>query len=318
MPKPKFDPSKVIVTRNGLYYDFPYKDNGVTYYENKRLTQNQEKLYRKWLNKGSNSKIDRGTVNKKYTKYFPKGTKFTSQQGHIHQWAKPLALSGGSNSSYNWSSVKYEDFDGSVKRVSSKQKWGANINKGGIGGAKSAVVFDNIKQWIRHLQITMHQVRVQAENFRVMAGKRALKIFQSSFKFKRFYTTGSYNWQPLSPYTIKKRASRGTGSVILKEYGDLYRSIKLKENDGPNTTSIYTDIVEANTSHKKKRSICYAGYHNEGRGTYGNGWGKGNPKPYIQRQFIGHSSHLDPNTDQFMKKMMKLYLFDSVFLVKKV
>lgn len=116
----------------------------------------------------------------------------------------------------------------------------------------------------------------------------------------------------------KKRARRGTGNRILKEYGDLYNSIRIKEHAGLYRTRVYTDVVHANASHHKKHSICYAGYHNEGEGTYGSGWNGHKPKPYIRRQFMGHSSYLDPLTDSFMRKMVKLYLFDSVFLIKKV
>lgn len=94
-------------------------------------------------------------------------------------------------------------------------------------------------------------------------------------------------------------------------------SIKLKERVNLITTRVYTDIVPANAAKHKKHSICYAGYHNEGKGTYGRGWNGHKPKPYIRRQFMGHSSHLDPYKDSFMRKMMKMYLFDSVFLVKK-
>ena len=81
---------------------------------------------------------------------------------------------------------------------------------------------------------------------------------------------------------------------------------------------IETEVVRANPAHHKAHSICYAGYHNEGVGTYGRYRGRFHSKRYIKRQFIGHSSYMNPITDPFMKKMLKLYLFDSVFLTRKV
>ena len=185
------------------------------------------------------------------------------------------------------------------------------------GAGSSATILNGTKQWIRQIQISQYALRVQAENFRVVVGRRAMKVFQNSFKYQQFYSNRSRRWTPLSSYTLKKRARRGTGSRILKEYGDLYNSIKLDESAGVGRTRVYTDIVPANAGHHKKHSICYAGYHNEGKGTYGSAWNGHKPKPYVKRQFMGHSSYLNPFTDSFMRKMMKLYLFDSVFLMKK-
>lgn len=49
----------------------------------------------------------------------------------------------------------------------------------------------------------------------------------------------------------EKRARRGTGSKILKEYGDLYNSIRIDEHAGLYATRVYTDVVHANASHHK-------------------------------------------------------------------
>lgn len=306
MSRSKFDPSKVKIQFGKLYY------------EGEQLGSHRERQYKQWL-RGQNGGAVKGraTFPKQYGKYFSAGTKFTTRQGHLASWAKPMALRGGANSNYNWSRVNYLDFNGGVHKASSSGRWGSDINQGKRGSGGSATVLHGTKQWIRQIQISLYALRVQSENFRVVVGRRAMKVFQNSFKYQQFYSSRSRAWASLAPYTLKKRASRGTGSRILKEYGDLYNSIKMDEHAGVMTSRIYTDIVPSNAAHHKKHSICYAGYHNEGKGTYGSGWNGHKPKPYIKRQFMGHSSYLNPFTDSFMRKMMKLYLFDSVFLVKK-
>lgn len=302
MSKEKFDPSKFSTRLGNLYYD------------GQKASQYRIKQYNKYI-KGTGGRAT--SVPKSYSKYFSSGTRFTTRQGHLTSWAKPLTLSGGKNPNYNWSRVSYRDFDGSVRKGSSSGRWGADINRNKKGISGSTTVLAGTRQWIRQIQISLHQLYINAENFRVVMGQRAIKVFQNSFKYQHFYSSNSRQWQSLSPYTLRKRARRGTGNRILKEYGDLYNSIKIDEHSGLYTTRVYTDIVHSNSSHHKKHSICYAGYHNEGKGTYGSGWNGHKPKPYIRRQFMGHSSHLDPFTDNFMRKMMKLYLFDNVFLVKK-
>lgn len=303
MSKAKFDPNKFSTRFGTLYYD------------GQKASQYRIKQYNKYV-KGAGGRIT--SVPKQYSKYFNSRTSFTTRQGHLQSWAKPLTLSGGENPNYNWSRVSYRDFDGTIKRGSSSGRWGANINKSKKGAPGSTTVLAGTKQWIRQIQISLHQLYINAENFRVVAGQRAIKVFQNSFKYQQFYSNGSRKWASLSSFTIKKRARRGTGSKILKEYGDLYNSIKIDEHAGLYTTRVYTDVVHSNTSHHKKYSICYSGYHNEGKGTYGSGWNGHKPKPYIRRQFIGHSSYLNPFADNFMRKMMKLYLFDNVFLVKRI
>lgn len=302
MSKPKYDPSKFSTRLGNLYYD------------GRKASQYRVKQYNKYI-KGAGGRVS--SVPKHYSKYFSAGTNYMSRQGHLESWAKPLTLSGGKNPNYNWSRVSYMDFDGTIKKVSSKSRWGADINRS-KGMSSSTTVLFGTRQWIRQIQISLHQLYVNAENFRIVAGRRAKKVFQNSFKYQQFYSNNSRRWVSLAPYTLKKRARRGTGNKILKEYGDLYNSLKICKNTNPYTTEVFTNVVHSNISHHKKYNICYAGYHNEGKGTYGSGWNGHKPKPYIKRQFMGHSSYLDPFTDNFMRKMMKLYLFDSVFLIKKV
>lgn len=305
MSREKFDPSKVKV------------QFGKFFYYGQRLGPYRERQYKQWLKSQNGSNANgRASFPKQYSKYFSSQTRFTNRQGHLSSWAKPMALKGGANPNSNWERVNFRE-NGVLHRSSSNSRWGANVGGKKGGSAGSATILFGTKQWIRQIQISQYALRVQAENFRVMAGKRAIKVFQNSIKYQQFYTSGSRRWAPLSSATLKKRAHRGTGNRILKEYGDLLRSIKIKEKVSVRVTKVYTDIVSANISHHKKHSICYAGYHNEGKGTYGIGRNGRKAKKYIQRQFMGHSSYLNPLTDSFMRKMMKLYLFDSVFLVKK-
>lgn len=298
MSKPQFDPSKFSVTLGTLYYD------------GKKATSYRIKQYNRYVKGNTRARIS--SVSQQYGKYFGSQTKFTGKGGSLQSWARPLSLKGGPNSNYNWSRGQYRGINGVIRSTSSTSKFGANINSNA-----AATVFVGTRQWVTHLRITLHALYTSAENFRVLVGNRAIKVFQNSFRYRRFYSNRTQNWRGLSDYTLRKRAHRGTGSRILYEYGDLHNSFKLKERVNMMTTRVYTDVVPANAAKHKKHSICYAGYHNEGKGTYGKGWNGTKPKPYIRRQFMGHSSHLDPYKDSFMRKMMKIYLFDSVFLAKK-
>lgn len=244
----------------------------------------------------------------KYGKFFPA----QSKKSFSEAWAKPMTLRGGSNPNQNFSRVYYHGPDGIGIRDNANRKWGANINSSKSG---SATILEGTKEWERHFMIVLHYLPIRAANFRVLVSKRAMKVFQNSFRYQQFYSRPTQRWKALSSATLQKRMKRETGSRILREYGDLYKSLKSKEKG--NTTTVYTDIVPADPGHHKKYSICYAGYHNEGKGTYGRSWNGHKAKPYIKRQFMGHSSYLDPLKDGFMKKMMKIYLFDSVFLAKK-
>lgn len=290
-----FDPKK-----------FEYNPGGTSYYDGYRATNYQIRQYKKYLRQVEpSSRLNRqdriNLVKNRYGSYFSSSSKLVQRQGHLQGWAKPMSATGGKNANYNWN-----------------KGWGTRVDQGKFSESSGSTnILNGSAQWIKQINMSIHLLQINAEYFRIVAGKRALKVFQNSFKFRKFYSNGSANWASLSSYTLKKRARRGTGNRILKEYGDLERSIKLDENAAPMTTRIYTDVVPANSSHHKNHSICYAGYHNEGKGTYGRGFMGRTPKHYIKRQFIGHSTHLNPLTDKFLRKMMKLYLFDSVFPVRK-
>lgn len=260
----------------------------------------------------------RAPMPKRYQKLFIAGTKFASGNGTVDRTFRPMTLRGGKNPNYNWARVQYSSFDGGKPgKTGANSYWGAKVDKGKSAAKGGICTLRGIKEWIRHLEIAHHAMAIQATNFRIVVTRRALKIFQNSFKYQQFYSNGAQRWHPLAPATLKRRTKRGTGNHILKEYGDLYKSIKIEENSGLNQSRVYTDIVPANTAHHKKYSFCYAGYHNEGVGTYGAAWNGYNTKSYIKRQFIGHSSHLNFRTDGFIRKMMKQYLFDSVFLIRR-
>lgn len=243
----------------------------------------------------------------KFSRFFTRGTNF-SLNGHVSSRYKAMTLSKGSIS---YGRVEYINESGKLVKTKVNDRWAADASKGQkLSG--SVCVINGTKDWVRQILITRHQLHVQAEHFRIIVGQRAQKVFQLSFRYHRFYSDGASNWKKLAPYTIKKRQKRGTGDRVLVEYGDLQKSIKIKSRSKGHTTSVYTDIVKANTSHYKKHSICYGGLHNEGKGYHGP-----SGTPYSRRQFLGHSTHLNPMTDSFLRRMMKQYLFDSVWLVKK-
>lgn len=272
----------------------------------KKLGSYQVRQYKKSLGISGSRTTSIG----KNKEYFTKDTRFTQRTGHLQNWAKPMSLRGGADPNYNWQRSKYVSHTG-IKRVGDKHRWGADVNRYKKGTAGKGATL-NGTQWIRHFQIALYQVHIQAENFRVMTGKRALKVFQNSFREKKFYSHKGRTWPALSSFTIRKRMKRGTGTRILYEYGALYNSLNLIERAKYNTTRIETSHVYSYLGKRSRYTICHAGWHNEGKGYYGKTGTR-----YKKRQFMGHSSHLNPITDAWLRKMMKQYLFDSVFQVKK-
>lgn len=282
---------------------------GRYYYEGgKELSKREVRTFKNWLETGSRKISTRprnNTIPRDIVKRFPKGMKFISPTGHVKEWARPLTLSSGKNPNLNYRRLGSVDLK-EMKFHESKKKWGADISKHQrlSGGA---TVLKGLEGLVKHLEIVLHALILQSENFRISMAYRALKVFQNSFKYSKFYTASSSRWQPLSPKTLARRIKRKTGTKILIEYRDLYNSIKVKEHAAPSISSVYTDIVPANKDHHKKRSICYAGFHNESIRN----------RTFPRRQFMGHSSYLSPFKDPFIARMVKNYLFDSVFVVGK-
>lgn len=172
--------------------------------------------------------------------------------------------------------------------------------------------------WLRkHLIQVPEKIEINAMNFTVILALRAQKIFQDSFKYKKFYSAKGGAWESLASSTIKKRQKKGTwpgAGGMLREYGDMYRSIKItRGRSGAFTGSVvYTDPKEY-TQHQytnrrgqkiidKRGVFCYAGLHNEG-GKIRHG------RRLPKRQFIGHSTYLF----QFALEQADRYFFFNVF-----
>lgn len=286
--------------------------NGKLYYDGFYATKQQVSAYKKLTGRAS-TKTTSGVTRVRYRV----GNRWAkmlsinpnSKAGTAKAWAKPLANKNG------WVQVGRGN---KIIEKGGNTYWGANLKSSKKGYASEGMILNGSKEWMRQIQLSLHQLQVQAEYFRIAVGYRAQKVFQDSFRFQKFYSEQGQRWASLSAYTLKKRKKRGTSGPILREYGDLLQSIKLEENTNVASnvmgTRIYTDKVPAEPSHHKKRTICYAGWHNEGEGTYGKGIKGRPPKHYVQRQFIGHSSHIL----SFAQKIQKRYLFDMVFLSKKV
>lgn len=171
--------------------------------------------------------------------------------------------------------------------------------------------------WLRkHLISVTEKISINALNFSVILSLRAQKIFQDSFKYKRFYSADGAAWAPLKPSTIKKRQRKRTwpgAGGMLREYGDMYKSVKARRGDkGKFIGSVYTDpsdYVRHNYTDRygmsrvdKRGVFCYAGLHNEGgriRGKY----------RLPKRQFMGHSTYLL----DFALQQADRYFFFNVF-----
>lgn len=194
-----------------------------------------------------------------------------------------------------------------------------------VNGAQKTYVASNNKlfskgftfAWLRkHLIGVSEKIEINSMNFTVILSLRAQKIFQDSFKYKRFYSASGNAWEPLDPKTIKKRQRKhiwiGAGGM-LREYGDMYKSIKVRRGAGRKFAGgVYTDPSEyvqhqyTNSKGRKqvdKRGVfCYAGLHNEGGKIRG---GRKLPK----RQFMGHSTYLF----EFALAQADRYFFFNVF-----
>ena len=262
------------------------------------------------INSGGGRLRNKTSIKPSTRKLFEAKTKFPL--AGKYGWGKPLTITGGKNANFGWTrEMRAIPGEGKVKVVkgSNSYRVGTQVDSGGVMD-----VMTSFKQLQHHFERTLHAITIQAEHFRIAATHRAKKVFDGSFKKRAFNSEGATNWKPLADYTVRKRKGRRKNDSlrILEEYGDLRKSIVI-DNFG----KITTKRVPANPTKHKLLGNCYAGWHNEGEGTYGKGW-KGHPaKPYVKRQFIGHSTLLDPVIDKRMKWLVKRYLFDSVFLKVK-
>lgn len=175
--------------------------------------------------------------------------------------------------------------------------------------------------WLRkHLIGVAEKIEINAMNFTVILSLRAQKIFQDSFKYKKFYSASGSPWEPLAESTIKKRQRKHTwpgAGGMLREYGDMFASIKVRRGAGKKFIGgVFTDVNEyadhaytgkhgrkyADKRGYKSGILCYAGLHNAGGRVRG---GHRLPK----RQFMGHSTYLF----EFALAQVDRYLFFNVF-----
>lgn len=199
-----------------------------------------------------------------------------------------------------------------------------------INGAQKAFTASSNKKfpkgstfaWLRqHLVNVVEKIEIGSMNYTIILSLRAQKIFQNSFKYKKFYSADGDSWQPLAKSTIKKRERKGTwpgDGGMLREYGDMFRSIKTLKGSITrngvkfNGSFVNTDpkeYVQHSYTNRHGQSItdkrgvfCYAGLHNEGGKIRG---GRKLPK----RQFIGHSTYLY----EFALAQADRYFFFNVF-----
>lgn len=140
-----------------------------------------------------------------------------------------------------------------------------------------------------------HKFQVNVHNFEVDAGKKAVEVFQGSFKLKRFNDEGQKRW----PHWQGKYQGKGT---LMDETGTLKNSIKVKSIKGHKIT-IFTDPKDFSTSVSRNRGFCYAAVHNN-LDSIANKPPRG---PKKERQFIGHTTVLQGKLDK-----LSVHLFDGL------
>lgn len=163
-----------------------------------------------------------------------------------------------------------------------------------------------LDQLVKVVADAPYNLQLQLHNFAVDVSIRALTVFRRSFTERRFYSSGGESWPSLTEATIRKRERRGTwpGDGILREYGNLYRSLtrkSMKYAKGIMET-VYTDPKAF------PRGKAYARIHNDPMAgdTYGTIFGA---RPVKRRQFLGFSTYID----NFEEKYIDRYLFHAVF-----
>lgn len=206
-----------------------------------------------------------------------------------------------------------------------KDRAGYLMGKGSSlpGGLRSKNVELTWQEFQAQIQYLPKMFDIAVLNFTVAVAKRALVVFQHSFKEKRFYSGDGESWPELSSFTIRKRLRRGTWpghGGMMQEYGKLYNSIqRLNEITGKSVMigdGIYHETVHTNENMFPPRGrggqkFCYAGIHNNPEGhTYGDGFGgQITPRPVKKRQFMGFSTYID----QFEEQYIDRYLFHQIF-----
>lgn len=236
----------------------------------------------------------------RYANLFGRGFNFINESGHIKERFLPLAMKSGQT--YN----RFRRYTDDMGRERKFGRWKTIL--GNVGGTMT------MPQLYNHFRVARYNVERGSVNFAIVLSERALAIFQESFKLKRFNSRGSSAWPKLSGHTIKSRIRHKTwpgAGRMLMELGELYSSLKQKPTGVGGM--VYTDPKafkeDTYKSGKKRRHICYAAVHNEGKEGGYYFWGN---RPAVRRQFIGHSTLLI----EFANRMVKRYLFDDVFVTK--
>lgn len=315
--------------------DYEYSTLGGKYYRSKIgqtfAKEISRSTYKKYLRQysGTPGTARRVSPPPKLSESWKRQLFSKSQFGHspwnndgnrLHDHLKPLSIS---DKNTNYSRIKTD-----AGRTHSS--WGAKLSNGKYKG--SVFVLNGIQEWMTQLRIAKHQLSVQAENFRIVVGQRALRVFQLSFKYHKFYNEDTA-WKALSPYTRAKRKLLGTWfgeqKSKLYETGALAGSLKNAGESGimrittgkatvHRTRISSKDIVRGipvRNREKYTTDYVYAGIHNEGVPKGRKKLGK-----VPKRQFMGWSnlrSKSMDKVDSFAYEIADRYLFDSVFLDRK-
>lgn len=148
-----------------------------------------------------------------------------------------------------------------------------------------------VAQWIG----ADHKFTVNVHNFEVKAGRAAVEVFQGSFVKQRLNTLNSRPW-------AKWQGKYIGGTAILRQYGTLYDSIKVKSVKN-HQVIIHTDPAEFNSPVQRHRGFCYAAVHNNLNSLTN----KPLRGPKKERQFIGHSTVLASEL-----KKLSIHIFEGL------
>ena len=307
----------------GEYYRSKVDDKTFTKKISKSTYQKYYRQYGGDISTRTNLKLSEGWKKQLWSKSSWINSPWNNEGNRLQERLRPLTISDK------------RDFYGRVRTEAGRtnSQWGAKLSNGKY--KDSVFVLNGLQDLIKHLQIVKHQMTVQAEHFRITVGQRALRVFQLSFKYHKFYNEDT-DWEKLASYTRRKRTVAGTwfGSHKSKLYetGSMSVAFDYKKKIGnatristskPHTPRIKMSVRDVIRGVPLKRKIMYrrgndpvyAGIHNEG---VSKGRKPGSKIP--QRQFMGwsksHSNVMD-KIDSFAYEIADRYLFDSVFMVKK-
>lgn len=151
---------------------------------------------------------------------------------------------------------------------------------------KGTIKLPNFQWMILTLKWAATRLPISANNWKVVVAKRAQKVFQDSFKLKKFNSDGEKRWKANTSWTVKKRKWRGTwpgAGKLMQETNELYNSMKFF-----NPPSI---LAPARVRVHRRGAVV----HNdpEPGDTYGRGFGTHSAKPVVRRQFMGHSTEIE-------------------------